>query len=66
MSAGAEEELRGLVAERVTAVRAKGLGPLAARQAADVVTFDVLPPLRSHGNAAVNEKTRSWLDGYAS
>lgn len=66
MSAGAEEELRDLVAERVAAVRGKDLGPLAARQAADVVTFDVLPPLRSHGSAAVNEKTRSWFDRYAS
>jgi ketosteroid isomerase-like protein len=66
MSAEAEEELRELVAERVTAVRAKDLGPLAARQAADVVIFDVLPPLRSHGIAAVHEKTLSWFDGYAS
>jgi ketosteroid isomerase-like protein len=66
MSAEAEEQLRDLVAERVTAVRAKDVVPLAARQAADVVTFDVLPPLRSHGSGAVNEKTLNWFDGYAS
>ena len=66
MSAGAEEELRDLVAERMMAVRAKDLGPLAAGQAADVVTFDVLPPLRSHGSAAVNENYPDWFDGYAS
>jgi len=66
MSVGAEEQLRDLVAERVTAVQTKDVVPLAARQATDVVTFDVLPPLRSHGSAAVNEKTLKWFDGYAS
>lgn len=66
MSEEAEVELRDLVAERVKAVRAKDPAPLAARQAAEVVTFDVLPPLRSRGSAAVNEKTLSWFDGYAS
>lgn len=59
------EELRELVAERVTAVRAKDPAPLAARQASDVVIFDVLPPLRSRGSAAVGDKTQSWFDGYA-
>lgn len=61
----AEGELRALVAERVTAVRTKDAAPLAARHANDVVVFDVLPPLRSFGSAAVREKTRAWLDGYA-
>ena len=61
---GAENELRAIVAERVEAVRAKDPGPLAARQASGVVTFDVLPPLRTRGSAAVEEKTRSWFDGY--
>jgi uncharacterized protein (TIGR02246 family) len=65
MRADAEAELRELVAERVTAVRAKDPAALAARQAPDVVIFDVLPPLRSHGSAALNEKTRRWFDGYA-
>lgn len=62
---GAEEELRQVVLERVAAVHAKDPVPLAARQAPDVVAFDVLPPLYSRGNAAVAEKTRAWFDGYA-
>lgn len=66
MTAEAEQELRDLVAERVAAVHAKDPELLAARQADDVVTFDVLPPLLSHGSASVAEHTQSWFDGYAS
>ena len=62
---GIEEELRQVVLERVAAVRAKDPKPLAARQASNVVTFDVLPPLHSHGSKAVEEKTRAWFDSYA-
>ncbi len=60
----AEAELRALVAERVAAVRAKDPAPLAARQAADVLVFDVLAPLRSRGSAAVEERTREWFGLY--
>ena len=60
-----EEELRQVVLERVAAVHAKDPEPLAARQAPDVVTFDVLPPLHSRGSEAVEEKTRAWFDSYA-
>ncbi len=65
MSIAAEEALRQLVAERVAAVEAKDPAPLAARHASDVVTFDVLPPLMSHGSDAVVEQTQSWFDSYA-
>lgn len=65
MTADLEQELRDLVAERVAAVRAKDTAPLAARQAEDVVEFDVLPPLRSVGTEALVEKIQAWFDGYA-
>ena len=65
MSGTAEQELRELVEERIAAVRAKDPAPLAARQALDIVTFDVLPPLHSRGSEAVEEKTRNWFDSYA-
>lgn len=58
------EELRQLVLERVAAVRAKDPEPLAARQATDVVVFDLLPPLHSRGSGAVEEKTRAWFAAY--
>ncbi len=62
---GAEEELRQVVLERVAAVHAKDPAPLAARQAPDVIVFDVLPPLCSRGSAAVAEKLHAWYDAYA-
>lgn len=60
-----EEELREIVRERVDAVHAKDPAPLAARQAPDIVTFDVLPPLHTRGSGAVQAKTRAWFDAYA-
>lgn len=60
-----EQELRDLVAERVAAVRAKDTAPLAARMDDDVVEFNVLPPTRVVGRAALAEGTQAWFDGYA-
>jgi ketosteroid isomerase-like protein len=42
-----EEEIRAVVEERVAAVKAKDPAPLDERQADDIVTFDVLPPLNA-------------------
>lgn len=63
---GAEQELREIVRERVDAVHAKDAAPLAAREAPDIVTFDVLPPLHARGSDAVQSKTQAWFDAYAS
>lgn len=60
------EELCQVVLERVAAVRAKDPKPLAARQAPDVITFDLLPPLHSRGSSSVTERTQAWFDSYAS
>ena len=62
---GVEEELRQVVLERVAAVHDKNPEPLAERQAPDIVTFDVLPPLHSRGSEAVQDKTQAWFDSYA-
>jgi uncharacterized protein (TIGR02246 family) len=62
---GVEEELREIVRERVNAVHAKDPAPLAARQAPDIVTFDVLPPLHARGSDVVEAKTQAWFDAYA-
>lgn len=61
-----EQDIRAVIDERVAAVHAKDPGPLANREADDVVTFDVLPPLNSRGKEAVAGKTQAWFDGYAS
>lgn len=57
-------ELQALVKERVRAVREKDVETLAARPAADVVTFDVLPPLSSRGSRATTTHLQEWFDGY--
>ena len=61
---GVEEELREIVRERVDAVHAKDPARLAAREAPDIVTFDVLPPLHTRGSDAVQAKTQAWFDAY--
>lgn len=66
MSSDAHQELRDLIAERVTAVHAKDPEPLAARQAPDIVVFNVLPPLRMQGKETVLEQTQAWFGAYAS
>jgi len=53
----AVQAIRDIVAERVRAVRAKDPEPLAHQQADDIITFDVVPPLRSHGVDAVAANT---------
>ena len=64
-AARSEQELRELVDERVRAVRGRDGTALASRPTADVITFDVLPPLNSRGSAAVREHLQEWFDGYA-
>jgi uncharacterized protein (TIGR02246 family) len=66
MNTDAYQDLRDLVAERVAAVHAKNPNPLAARQAPDVIMFNVLPPLHMQGKDAVLKQTQAWFDLYAS
>jgi uncharacterized protein (TIGR02246 family) len=61
----AHEELWSLIEERVAAVASRDADVLAARQAADVLAFNVLPPLRLVGAAEVAPQTQAWFDGYA-
>ncbi|HVD57180.1 MAG TPA: SgcJ/EcaC family oxidoreductase [Thermoleophilaceae bacterium] len=65
MESSAEHELRELVEERVTAVRAKNPAPLADRLHQDVVQFNAVPPLRVRGRGAIAEQTQAWFDSYA-
>jgi ketosteroid isomerase-like protein len=66
MNASAEAEIRAIVEERIAAVQTKDLAPLEARQHAEVLGFDVLPPLQRRGSAAISERTQAWFDSYAS
>lgn len=60
----ATEQLRAMIQERAAAVQAKDPAPLAARLSDDVITFDVLPPLRGRGSEMVVDRAREWFDSY--
>ena len=62
--AEAEAEIRAIMQERVVAVRAKNATKLVAHHAADVVSYDLLEPLRYRGIDAVRQRGQQWFDGY--
>lgn len=64
MTTTAEQELRDLVDARVAAVHAKDRASLTAAHAADVVAFNVLPPLQLHGPDEIDAQTEQWFAGY--
>ncbi|GAA3763991.1 YybH family protein [Micromonospora maritima] len=61
----AKQELRELIDKRVAAVARRDAGALAAHQAADVLAFNVLPPLRLRGADQMAPQTEAWFDAYA-
>jgi ketosteroid isomerase-like protein len=61
-----ESEIRTLVDGRSEAIRAKDLDRLMSYYAADIIYFDVVPPLQYVGSDALRDRFRHWLDGYQS
>ena len=61
-----ESEIRPLVDTRSEAIRVKDLDRLMSYYSADVVYFDVVPPLQYAGSAALRDRFRHWLDAYES
>lgn len=59
------KQIRQLVEARAEAVRAEDLDGATKANAPDVVTFDVLPPLRNSGVDGVRERTKRWFNGYS-
>lgn len=62
--AGDEAQIRALIEERVRAVHAKDLDAVVSHHAADVLSFDVLGPLRYRGSAAIRERAAEWFSAY--
>jgi uncharacterized protein (TIGR02246 family) len=60
----AVRELRDLIDERVAAVAARDGDRLNARQHANVLAFNVLPPLKLTGNTMIEAQMRAWFDAY--
>ncbi len=61
-----EPEIRSLIDSRSEAIRTKDIDRLMSFYSADIVYFDVVPPLQYLGSAALRDRFLHWLDGYES
>ena len=59
-----EDEIRALLEGQVEAIKAKDVEKVMAPYAEEVVGFDVLPPLRNSGKAALRDRLQRWFEGY--
>jgi uncharacterized protein (TIGR02246 family) len=57
----AEAEIRELVDRWAQGIRAKDVDVVVANYAADIVTFDIVPPLRSSGTDAQRNALAAWF-----
>jgi ketosteroid isomerase-like protein len=60
----AEQEIRAIIEELAAAIRSKNIDALMAHYAADVLAFDLLPPLQYEGAAAVRKRASEWLASF--
>jgi uncharacterized protein (TIGR02246 family) len=60
----AESEVRALLDAQAEAMRAKDLDRLMSLYSPEVIYFDVVPPLRYAGSAALRARFTEWFDGY--
>ncbi len=61
-----QTEISGVLNSRSEAVRAKDIERLMSHYSPDIVYFDVVPPLRYSGSAALRGRFSEWFDGYQS
>ena len=59
------EHIRQLLHKRAQAVLERNVEEATAATASDIVTFDVLSPLRNVGTGDIQKRTEAWFDGYA-
>jgi ketosteroid isomerase-like protein len=59
-----EAEIAALMDRRSAAIETKDIDVLVSLYAPDVVYFDVVPPLRYVGSAAIRARFTDWLDGF--
>jgi ketosteroid isomerase-like protein len=63
-SAADERSIRGIIEERVAAIREKDLDSLLIHLAPDVLLFDVLDPLQNAGSDVIRQRAERWLSSY--
>jgi ketosteroid isomerase-like protein len=59
-----EAEISGLLEAQAEAIRSKDIDRLMSLYSADVTYFDVVPPLRFAGAAALRERFTRWFEGF--
>jgi uncharacterized protein (TIGR02246 family) len=59
-----QSEIRALLDSQFAAIRDKDIERLMSAYSADVVYFDVVPPLQYAGSAALRARFLHWFDGY--
>jgi uncharacterized protein (TIGR02246 family) len=59
-----QSEMTALVNAQAEAIRTKDLDRLMSLYSPDIVYFDVVPPLRYVGSAALRSRFLTWFDGY--
>lgn len=59
-----EDQIRALLEERVQAVRAKNADGVIGLVAPDILSYDVVNPLRNLGADAVRQRTETWFSSF--
>lgn len=61
-----ETQIQELINARIRAIGAKDIEALLSNHAADVLSFDVIGPLRNRGAAAILKRAKDWFGAYQS
>jgi ketosteroid isomerase-like protein len=64
--ASTESEVKALLDNQFEAIRTKDIDQLMPLYSADIVYFDLVPPLQYVGAAALRQRFLQWFDGWKS
>ena len=64
--ASTESEVKALLDSQFEAMRRKDIDQLMSLYSADIVYFDLVPPLQYVGSAALRQRFLEWFDGWKS
>ena len=59
-----EAQIRELIEDRIRAIRAKDVDAATSQVATDILTFDVVNPLRSIGSDASRKRAEEWFSSF--
>jgi ketosteroid isomerase-like protein len=64
--ASTQSDVKALLDNQFEAIRTKGIDQLMSLYSADIVYFDLVPPLQYIGSAALRQRFLDWFDGWKS